>query len=331
MSAVVLKAGLLDTLQDGGRYGHQHLGINPCGVMDSLSANVANILAGNHAMAVVLEVHFPAASLQFTTPRLIALSGADFGATINGEAIPGNTAIIVNGGAVLKFTASVQGARCYIAIRGGWSAEEWLGSGSTNLKVKKGGYHGRSLQNGDEIKNRTTEKQMKIPMVVGSKGYVALPISANTSPLYTQRNFRCIAASEYDWLDAESRQRLVDSSFTINNRSDRMGYQLSGSSLVVENKEQLLSSAVTKGTIQCLPSGQLIVLMADHQTTGGYPRIANVISADLPSLAQMKPGSLLNLRLVDVQTAEDIFFEQQYLLEQIRVAVLKKFKQQNLL
>ena len=161
MSVVILKAGLLDTIQDEGRYGFQHLGINPCGAMDLIAASVANMLVENESNEPVLELHFPAAVMRFTQDCLIAIAGADFEPEIDNESIPINTAILISKDSTLKFLRYKAGARCYLAIHGKWMVNQWLNSYSTNIKAGAGGYRGRRLLKGDEIEIESEAPALK--------------------------------------------------------------------------------------------------------------------------------------------------------------------------
>src|SRR5688572_13183789 len=151
MSVEVIKAGIADSFQDAGRYGYQHLGINPNGAMDLIAMNVANALVGNELNEAVLELCFPASILLFKKPAFVALSGANFNAEVNGKPIPINQSISVPAGSELKFTKIEKGVFCYLAIHGGFSLSPWLDSSSTNVKAHVGGYSGRSLQKGDTL------------------------------------------------------------------------------------------------------------------------------------------------------------------------------------
>ena len=163
MSIKIIKQGLFDTIQDAGRYGYQHLGINPGGAMDEIALSVANMLVGNNMHEAVLELHFPAPVIQFEKACVIALSGADFSATINDQNIPLNTAIVVATATQLSFRQYKKGARCYLAIHGGWEASKWLNSCSTNTKVKAGGLNGRLLKKNDVIQFATTQPVQELP------------------------------------------------------------------------------------------------------------------------------------------------------------------------
>jgi antagonist of KipI len=303
MSLIVLKAGVSDTFQDNGRYGYQHLGINPGGVMDIVAMQVANALVGNDLNETVLEMHFPAAEIMFESDVLIALSGADFAPVINDAPFEINQPLPVKHGSTVKFKSVRIGSRIYLAVKGGFLTDKWLSSGSTNLKVQMGGFSGRQLKKGDVIPfNSAFDSSNSF----AKNDVVKLPWSANVKSFYHENTFRILPGEEFKLLDDISKPQLIQSAFTISNDSDRMGYRLNGASLKLSEPIELLSSAVSKGTIQLLHNGQLIVLMADHQTTGGYPRVGHIISADISSLAQKKPGEKICFEMTDINTAESL-------------------------
>jgi antagonist of KipI len=315
MSVLIIKPGLLDTIQDGGRYGYQHLGINPCGAMDFVAAAVANMLTGNDKEEAVTELHFPASSFLFEDDCMIALSGADFHATINNRSIPINTAVIVSKGSVLQFTKYKQGARCYLAAHGGWDIDYWLNSYSTNIKAAAGGYNGRALKKNDMLHLKTA--QFIFSNI--ENNFAVLPVNADTSPIYySSQKIRCVKGNEYDFLSDDAKELFESLTFHITAHSDRMGYSLHGNKLTTLNNKPLISSAVTRGTIQLLPTGELIILMADHQTTGGYPKIAHIISADMPMIAQMPLNEIIQFKMIDHSEAEYLYIEQQQYLQQLR-------------
>lgn len=317
MSFRIRKSGLLDTLQDDGRYGYQHLGINPGGAMDILAMKIANALVGNDAGEPVLEMHFPAAEIVFETMVLIALSGADFSATVNGDPVPILHPIIIQQGSVLQFGKNTTGARIYLAVAGGYTTSEWLNSSSTHKQVKAGGFEGRALQKNDILSLKKNKTNQVLSM---DKPFVVFPWRAKVSDLYVANPFRFIPGAEYFCLTETSKQQLKSGVFTIDQQSDRMGYRLRWEGIALESCQELISSAVTKGTIQLLPDGQLIILMADHQTTGGYPRVGHVISADFASLGQLRAGEKFSLQKTDIPTAENLLFEQQRNLQQLQNA-----------
>lgn len=309
MSIRVLQPGLLDTIQDAGRPGYQHLGINPGGVMDRVAMFVANSLVGNPVTAAVIEMHFPAAAFLLEADAMIALSGADLGAVINEQPVPVNKPLLVSGQTLLRFTRPVSGACCYLAIRNGLSLHPWLNSYSTHLKAGAGGHEGRALQRNDVLPfNIPVSYQRQLVR----KQVLELPWTAGVGELYgPPGQIHITEGSSLALLNADDRRQLTDAVFQIGPRSDRMGFRLQGPSLKMTQHAEQLSAGVTRGTIQLLPNGQLIILMADHQTTGGYPRLAHVISADQPSLAQLKPRETLRFTLIPPETAEDLLWQQE--------------------
>ncbi len=318
MNLRIIKAGVLDTVQDMGRYGWQHLGINPGGAMDKLSAQVANILVGNDSHEAVIELHFPASSFFFEQPTLIALSGADFSASINGDEVPSLHPILVSKYSILQFHGVANGARAYLAIHGGLNVSKWLDSFSTNIKAIAGGHNGRPLQKEDEIGFGISSD---LCLFINKKEFIVLPWKAAIAwGDESVGEIFILPGNEWNMLTDESKEKLKQQSFIITAQSDRMGYQLKSGPLLMNTNEEVVSAAVNFGTIQLLPDGQLIVLMADHQTTGGYPRVAHVISAHHSKLAQMKPGDAIHFRFTDLQTAEELFKKQQQHLLQLQTA-----------
>ncbi|TDH25265.1 biotin-dependent carboxyltransferase family protein [Segetibacter sp. 3557_3] len=314
MSLRIIRKGLLDTIQDGGRFGFQHLGINPGGVSDPVAHYVANALVGNVAGEPVLEMHYPAPQIQFLTDCMIAISGANFTPLLNDTDVENDCTILIKAGSILRFAGQVWGVCACLAVRGGFAVKPWLASKSTNLKAGAGGFAGRALLTGDVLPFANS-----LPNHLGGKSGAG-SWRANVSALYNRGNIRCVAGAEYDLLTPAARQNLDRGSFAITGRSDRMGYQLEGPPLSVQVDTSLISTGVTGGTIQLLPNGRLIVLMADHQTTGGYPRIAHVIRADLPSLAQKRAGEAVQFEFVDIATAEQALLIQHRHLLQLKNA-----------
>ncbi len=324
MSLKIFKAGVLDTIQDMGRYGYQHLGINPGGAMDKFSAQVANILVGNSIHEAVIELHFPASIFIFQEPSLIALSGADFLASINGELIPFLHPVLVNKGAILQFHRVQKGTRAYLSVYGGFKIPEWFGSYSTNLKAAAGGFYGRALKKDDEISFNTFDH---LTALLNEKEFYILPWKADDNwGDITVEEILVWPGNEWGRLTEESNENVVMTSFVITGQSDRMGYRLNNIPLHAITNEEVISAAVSFGTIQLLPDGRLIILMADHQTTGGYPRIAHVIAAHHSKLAQMKPGNKIYFKLTSHETAEELFIKQQQHLLQLQNACTFKLE-----
>ena len=304
MAFSIIKPGLLDTIQDLGRYGFGNMGVNPGGAMDGYAAQVANLLVGNDKHEAVIEIHFPGPQILFEQNTLIAITGADFSPTINDEQIPRWQPVVVRKNTVLHFPSLVQGGRCYLSVHGGYCLEKWLNSYSTNLKAAAGGRHGLALKKGDELPFNENTIYFA-GLLKDESNFEILPWRVNTEKIYEfPHEIGFIPGNEWTCLPAASRQAFLENNFMIHPSSDRMGYQLKGAPLVPERMLEVISSAVSFGTVQLLPNGQLIVLMADHQTTGGYPRIAHVVTAHLPKLAQLRPSDTIQFKLMDLAMAE---------------------------
>jgi len=325
MSLRIIKAGLLDTVQDLGRYGYQHLGINPGGVMDRFASTTANMLLGNDLNEAVIEMHFPAPAFLFEQDAIIALDGADFSPTINGEMIPLRHPLIISKSSVLHFDKLVSGSRAYLSIRGGMEIEPWLGSCSTNLKAAAGGYKGRQLHKDDVILFRKKEDHTKI---LRGRDFLLLHWEPDIkwSSILGDK-IAVIPGHEWERLNAGSKKNFFAQPYHISNAADRMGYRLTGKALIPDDKTELVSSAVSFGTIQLLPDGQLIVLMADHQTTGGYPRIGHVITAHLPRLAQCRPGDIIYFSQAGQREAEELYLLQRQHLLQLQNACIFRLEE----
>ncbi len=313
MSILIKKAGILTTVQDLGRNNFRRFGINQNGAMDKIVVRLINSLLANDENEVVLEMHFPASEILFEETAVFALGGADFSAKLNGEAIENWRICTAEKGSTLKFEQKVFGNRAYLAIKGGFTVKKWLKSASTNLKAKIGGFEGRKLQLGDRIFfNQSPKSKVQSPK---SK------ISTSLIPFYSKfPTVRVIAGAEFDDLTAISQQNFLHENFTITQNSDRMGFRLQGEPLFLQNPKELVSSAVNFGTIQLLPDGQLIVLMADHQTSGGYSRIANVISMDLPLLAQLGANDKAAFHLISLKEAENLLMRFEKDLNLLKIA-----------
>lgn len=297
MSITVRKPGILTTVQDLGRTGYTRLGVNPSGVLDRAAARILNVIVGNNESAALLETHFPAVEIEFNSKQFIAVGGADFHPSINGKEILNWKVYSVAKGDVLKFRSKLSGNRAYVAISGGLKVSQWLESSSTNLRAAAGGFEGRTLKPGDVIK--IAKSGFCRPLGGKAASPTLLP------PYGTGPTVRVLDGPEGFLLTAKTKELLTSSAFKISPQSDRMGFRLSGPGITQKKKYEMVTSAAAYGTVQLLPDGQLVVLMADHQTTGGYPRIATVIDADLPLIAQLGAGDRVSFSYVTVEDAED--------------------------
>ena len=293
LTLIIRKPGILTTIQDLGRAGGRRFGINPGGVMDRAAASVVNTLLGNPDSAPVLELHFPAAEIEFEHEVTFAIGGGDFNAELDGQACRNWSVATGTRGSVLRFTGKLSGQRAYLAVSAGFAVDLWLDSASTNLTAGIGGFSGRALQVGDRLPCGGSTQISKF--------------TAGNSLMSRYSGFpvvRVIAGPEYAFLTATSERTFLNETFAITADCNRMGYRMIGDPLHLLHEREMVSAAVNFGTVQLLPDGQVIVLMADHQTSGGYPRIANVISVDLPLLAQCGPGDRVRFEQVTVYEAE---------------------------
>lgn len=311
MSIQVIKKGLLDMIQDRGRYGHQHLGINPTGVMDIVSMRLANALVGNDEHKAVIEMHWPAPILKFEKDTCFAMSGADVIACLDKQAVvPVNRTVFAKAGSQLSFQKKISGARIYLAVQHGFDLIPWLNSNSTHIQLNHGG---QLLTTGS---------------VIGYKKMFSSTISVTSicswyiqSPLdLSDKTIHFTTGNEWSLLNETMKNQFIQTIYQVDHNSNRMGYRLTGDPVFLTQPTELISTAVTKGTIQLLPNGQPLVLMADHQTTGGYPRIGHVISADIPKLAQFEPGETIRFKEMSIPEAHNRLKELDLYLTQTEIA-----------
>jgi antagonist of KipI len=321
--------GQLATVQDRGRFGYQNRGIPTAGAMDELSLRVANLLVGNDENAAALECTLVGPTLRFDENALISLGGADLGTTANGTPLSLWRPICIPAGTMVSAASATRGCRGYIAVAGGIDVPSILGSRSTYVRASLGGFKGRALHRGDLLPVGTpTELGRRIATAVidhEGRGRVAIGrwgASASLLPFYaSSTTIRLIDGEHASLLTPESVEQLWSAEFRVASQSDRMGYRLEGPSLTLVAPRELLSEAVSFGTMQLPPGGNAIVLMADRQTTGGYPRIGEVASVDLPLFAQLKPGDKLRFRPISLDEAQRLYLAREDNIRQARVAI----------
>ena len=314
MSIRVARAGLLTSVQDLGRYGLQHLGIVPCGAMDPVSHRVANALVGNPASAATIECTVLGPELVFLRDSLVALYGAAFDARIAGEQFPPNRPVMVQSGAVLAIRTAIRGARAYLAIAGGFRVPEILGSRCTYVPAAFGGLSGRALKPGDvltgaedqaprpeqtfaRLARRGVRSRPQFRSVRWSAPELTLPFGGAVAA-------RALEGRHWDQFDAASQETFFGETWRVAPDSNRMGYRLAGPRLTRGKAVEILSEPTCLGTVQVPNDGTPIALMADHQTTGGYPKIAEIASADIPGLAQLAPGGRVRFVKATLEEAQ---------------------------
>ncbi len=287
----VVEPGLLTTIQDLGRLGAIASGVPPGGAMDRFAHRVANLLVGNIAGDATLECTLRGPQLVADQSCVVAIAGADLGPRVNGLEAPMWTSIELAPGDTLAFAGRRAGARAYIAVAGGFEGERWLGSRSTSLMTGNGGFHGRALQAGDVL-DRVVHASSKV---------ASLSLDPALRPDYSHPALAALAGPHVRRLDQERRRLLFGAAFTVSPDANRMGYRLEGPTLTASGAE-LLAYGLAAGAVQLPPSGHPILLMADHQTAGGYPVVAVVASASMHQAAQLAPGD--ELRFVEVTAAQ---------------------------
>lgn len=303
----VLEPGLLTTVQDLGRWGYQHDGMVVAGAMDTLSLQIANILVGNARNTGCLEITLLGPKLEFLTDTVIAITGADLAPRLNGRQIKGWAAHFVNSGSILEFSGLRSGCRAYLAISGGLDLPLIMGSVSTYLRGRLGGFGGRPLQRDDVL-----------PVKLSCSKQVSLPSWYLTQPRYQQKKkIRVVLGPEAGCFTAEGLRTFFSSSYTITGLADRMGYRLEGPSVESQRGNDIISDGISFGSIQIPTNGMPIILLADRQTTGGYTRIATVISVDLPLIGQSSPGDILDFSEVSVDEAQNLYLQMETILQSL--------------
>ncbi|QKG52310.1 biotin-dependent carboxyltransferase family protein [Hymenobacter sp. BRD67] len=329
MSISVLKPGLLTTVQDQGRFGYQQAGLVVSGALDAVALCTANLLVGNPETAAGLECTLRGPTLRFDTDALLALTGAELAARINGQPVPTSRPVAVRAGTVLTFDAPPRGGRAYLAVAGGVAVPMVLGSRATYLRAALGGFQGRALRAGDELPvgewSATGAHLFAALRPANPRGWAAASWWADAAQPRAQPTdallVRALPGPEYEQFTPESQQNFWAQTFGVTTETDRMGCRLSGPALTRHTAAELLSSAVTFGTVQVPAGGQPIVLLADCQTTGGYPRLVQVISADLGRLAQALPGIHLRFQVITLAEAQALYLAQQQRLRALSSAI----------
>lgn len=289
---VVLRPGLLTTVQDLGRWGHQASGVPVAGPMDTFSHRLANILVGNPVSAATLEITLIGPELEFERGTMIAMTGADFDVTCSGRPVAIGTSAWVDAGTRLQVGRRRAGARAYLAVAGGFQTPAVLGSRATHLVSGMGGVDGRALVAHDLI-----------PIAGDILRPPARRASGLTLPSAGRARLRVLPGPQADWFAPETLKALAGTSFRISPRSNRMGYRLEGPRLVRVRSDEPISEPLAFGAIQVPAAGEPILLMADRQTAGGYPKIGSVIAADLPLAGQLAPGDFIEFGLCSRQEA----------------------------
>lgn len=317
MGIKVIKAGLLTSVQDLGRSGYQRYGMTVCGAMDTWALRLGNTILGNEEGEAAIECTNLGPTLYFEKSQLICVTGGNLSPMVDGDSIAMWKPVFVPEGGVLSFGRPVSGCRSYICFYRGLEIPEVLGSRSTYVKGRIGGWKGRALNKQDHIGFRSP--------YVGTKTDFRWRMTPSLYSDFTIRKIRVIAGPQFECFDSYALVDFLSAAFTLSQAADRMGYRLESRSLRLKEQVEMLSSAVTFGTIQVPPQGNAIVLMADHPTTGGYPVIGQVATVDLPLLAQMVPMDQFEFDLITVDEAQGLLQSQSKQLKQLKSAIAFKY------
>lgn len=300
----VLRSGPLTTVQDLGRRGHAELGFAECGACDKYALRLANLLCGNEEGEAALEYTLSGPALRFTQDAVFVLAGAETEATLDGAPCPMYAPCLAPAGAVLDVGSCVNGLRGYIAVRGGIAVPAYLGSRATDLKCHLGGFAGRALKAGDRVpivadgdaraqaavlsrRAAGIERGLFAPLIPrGWLGWEALPV------------LRAVPGPQDDTFTEAGLAAFAREIYTVSPKSDRMAARLAGQAVAAKGGVDIVSDGIVEGSVQIAADGQPIVMLADHQTTGGYAKIATVLPTDIPALAQLRPGARVRFRLV---------------------------------
>jgi antagonist of KipI len=309
----VIKPGLLTTVQDLGRQGYQQYGMVVSGAMDSFALRVGNLLVGNKQGAAGIEITLMGPELEVLEDTAMAICGADLSPILDGVPIPVWKSFRAKKGQILRFGTPQKCVRAYLTVAGGIDVPVVMGSKSTYMKASIGGVEGRALKKGDTLKKE--KSTLPLEKLTG-RGLLRTDIPAYAS------NFKAkvVLGPNRDLFSEAGIETFLSETYEITTQADRMGYRLSGPKLRHVDSADILSDAIAPGTIQVPSNGEPIILLADRQTTGGYARIAVVISVDIPFIAQMMPGNKLTFEAVTVEEAQRLYVKQERFLKELSIA-----------
>ena len=325
MSITVLDPGPLTTVQDAGRLGYAAQGYRTCGAADSYAYRLGNALVGNTPGAAVLECTLRGAALRFEQDTIFALTGAESPAALDGTPVPYYAPLLAKAGSTLQMGMAAAGLRSYLAVGGGIATPPVLGSRSTDIKCHIGGVEGRKLAKGDSLPTGPCDtaalwqtiaaRQLGRPLRDARIRTAPHPVrvqDTQTLPL-----LRAVAGPQDAAFTADGLRTFTHSVYTLTPNCDRMACKLAGPAIAMKNGADILSDGIAAGSVQISADGQPIVMLADHQTTGGYAKIATVISADLPALSQLRPGQAVAFDFVTPAQAVQAARQRAQILQQV--------------
>ena len=325
MQIRIIKPGLLTTIQDMGRCLYLQQGVPLSGAMDTLAMRIANKAVGNYDNAAVIEFTYAGAELLAQTDLLIACCGDGAILASANKVIPAARPVFIPKGNILTLRNNPAGSHAYLAVAGGWDVPEVLGSRSTYITAGIGGLLGRALLASDVLVSCPHISQVSQNMLNSLTGdalnYPGWNLNTRHLLPIDKKVIRIVPGHEFTWFDAESLTGFLSKPYTLGLNSNRMGYLLTGQIINRVIKDEPLSTAVTPGTIQVTGDGSMILLMADCQTTGGYPRIGQVAAVDMPLCSQLKPGDTIYFKEISRREAEQLYLEREQQLSKLTTAV----------
>ena len=301
MSINVLKPGFQSTIQDLGRNGFSHYGISKSGAADDLSIRLGNLIVGNNENAASIEITLVGGEFKFDIDYKIVLTGSKFAAMIDNKSIPFNEIVKISANQTLSIGQTMEGARCYLAVKGGIDVTNVFSSKTTHLTSKMGGIDGRALIKDDQL-------------MIGKSMTGVAPIVYNNILDINMSKLLIIKGIQENYISKLTWKKVLNQEYKVSNLSSRMGIRLEGESLNLENNNEIITEGVPLGAIQLPRSGNPIISFVEHQTTGGYPKIANVISSEMHKVGQLKPGDKFKFELISLDEAEKLHFEREIFL-----------------
>ena len=305
MSINVLKSGFQSTIQDLGRNGFSHYGISKSGAADDLSIRLGNLIVGNNENAASIEMTLVGGEFKFEIDSTIVLTGSKFAAMIDNKSIPFNEIVKIRANQTLSIGQTMEGARCYLAVKGGIDVTNVFSSKTTHLTSKMGGIDGRALIKDDQL-------------MIGKSMTAVAPIIFNNTLDINMSKLLIIKGIQENYISKLTWKKFLNQEYKVSNLSSRMGIRLEGESLNLENNNEIITEGVPLGAIQLPRSGNPIISFVEHQTTGGYPKIANVISSEMHKVGQLKPGDKFKFELISLDEAEKLHFERENFFDEMK-------------
>ena len=304
MTIRILNPGLQTTIQDLGRNGYSHYGVSSSGAADDLSFRLGNLIVGNKENLAAIEMTLLGGNYKFDIDANISLTGSKFDAKIEGESLHFYKNIPIQSGQLLSVGQSLQGSRCYLAVRGGIDINDVLSAKTTHLTSKIGGVDGRSLKKDDVL-------------IIGEEQKLLNPININEMLDINMSKLLIIKGLQSNYISKSTWKIFLNQEYIVSNLSNRMGIRLEGNSLKLDNENEIITEGVPLGAIQLPSNGYPIISFVEHQTTGGYPKIANVISSELHKVGQLKPGDKFQFELVSLEEAEALRHEREFYIKRM--------------